>query len=63
MSERRARWEADQLAKGKDPNSSEAIVIVDETTPYRLLMEVIYTLGQSSFGKYHLMVMSSKKKT
>jgi biopolymer transport protein ExbD len=50
------------IAKGKDPNSSEAIVIVDETTPYRLLMEVIYTLGQSSFGKYHLMVMSSKKK-
>lgn len=52
-----------RTAKGLDPSTSEAIVIVDESTPYRLLMEVIYTLGQSSFGKYHLMVMSSKKKT
>ena len=52
-----------RMAKGLDPTSSEAIVIVDETTPYRLLMEVLYTLGQSSFGKYHLMVMSGKKKT
>jgi biopolymer transport protein ExbD len=48
--------------KGLDPNTSEAIVIVDETTPYRLLIEVLYTLGQSSFGKYHLMVLQSKKK-
>jgi biopolymer transport protein ExbD len=50
-----------RIAKGLDPNSSEAIVIVDETTPYRVLMEVLFTLGQSSFGKYHLMVMSGKK--
>jgi len=50
-----------RLAKGLDPNSSEAIVIVDETTPYRLLMEVLFTLGQSSFGKYHLMVLQAKK--
>ncbi len=49
-------------AKGLDPSSSEAIVIVDETTPYRLLIEVLFTLGSSSFGKYHLMVMSTKKK-
>ncbi|HNS99281.1 MAG TPA: biopolymer transporter ExbD [Polyangiaceae bacterium] len=41
--------------------TSEAIVIVDETTPYRLLIEVLYTLGASSFGKYHLMVLSTKK--
>lgn len=50
-----------RLAKGQDPNSSEAIVIVDESTPYRLLMEVLFTLGQSSFGKYHLMVLQAKK--
>ncbi len=50
-----------RTAKGLDPSSSEAIVIVDETTPYRLLIEVLYTLGQSSFGKYHLMVLSGKK--
>ncbi|PKN31993.1 MAG: biopolymer transporter ExbD [Deltaproteobacteria bacterium HGW-Deltaproteobacteria-20] len=48
-------------AKGLDPSTSEAIVIVDETTPYRLLIEVLYTLGASSFGRYHLMVLSTKK--
>lgn len=51
------------IAKGLDPSTSEAIVIVDETTPYRLLIEVLYTLGASSFGKYHLMVISAKKPT
>jgi len=50
-----------RMAKGYDPSSSEAIVIVDESTPYRLLIEVLYTLGASSFGKYHLMVLSTKK--
>lgn len=47
-------------AKGLDPSSSEAIVISDGTTPYRLLIEVLYTLGQNEFGKYHLMVMQSR---
>jgi len=51
-----------RIAKGLDPSSSEAIVIVDESTPYRLLIEVLYTLGASSFGKYHLMVISTKKR-
>ncbi len=49
-------------AKHLDKSTSEAIVIVDESTPYRVLIEVLYTLGASSFGKYHLMVMSTKKK-
>src|SRR5258706_5243618 len=48
-------------AKGLDPSSSEAILIVDKGTPYRLLIEVLYTLGQSEFGKFHLMVLQSKK--
>jgi biopolymer transport protein ExbD len=48
-------------AKGLDPSSSEAVVIADKGTPYRLLMEVLFTLGQSEYGKYHLMVIQSKK--
>lgn len=44
-------------AKGIDAGSSEAIIIADQTTPYRLLIEVLFTLGQNEFGKYHLMVM------
>jgi biopolymer transport protein ExbD len=47
-------------AKGLDPSSSEAIIIADKGTPYRLLLEVLFTLGQSEYGKYHLMVMQSK---
>jgi biopolymer transport protein ExbD len=49
-------------AKGLDAALSEAIVIADATTPYRLLIEVLFTLGQNEFGKYHLMVMQTKKK-
>ena len=55
--------ETDKLirqAKGLDPAGSEAIIIGDGTTPYRLLMEVLFTLGQSGFNKYHLMVMQAK---
>ena len=44
------------------PNSSEAKIIADANTPYRLLVEVLFTLGQSEFGKYHLMVISGKKR-
>jgi biopolymer transport protein ExbD len=46
-------------AKGLDPASSEAIIVADGTTPYRLLIEVLFTLGQNEFGKYHLMVIQA----
>lgn len=48
-----------RAARGVDASSSDALIIADETTPYRLLMEVIFTLGQSGFGKYNLMVIQS----
>jgi biopolymer transport protein ExbD len=46
-----------RAAKGLDTSTSEAIIVADAQTPYRLLIEVLFTLGQSEFGKYHLMVM------
>lgn len=46
-----------RLATGKDPSASEAIIIADSGTPYRLLTEVLFTLGQSEFAKFHLMVL------
>jgi biopolymer transport protein ExbD len=46
--------------KGKDASYSEAIIIADKTTPYRLLIEILFTLGQNEFAKYHLMVMQAK---
>lgn len=48
-------------AKGLDATGSEAIIVADATTPYRLLIEVLYTLGQSEYSKYHLMVLSGAK--
>lgn len=49
-----------RAAKGLDPSMSEAVIIADSTTPWRLLIEVLFTLGQSEFGRFHLMVMQSK---
>ncbi|HSC88876.1 MAG TPA: biopolymer transporter ExbD [Polyangiaceae bacterium] len=46
--------------RGLDPSSSEAVIIADKTTPFRLVVEVLFTLGQSEFGKYHLMVIQSR---
>ena len=46
-----------RMATGKDPNHSEAILIADAFTPYRLLTEVMYTLGQTEFSKFHMMVL------
>ncbi len=46
--------------RGLDPSSSEAVIIADKTTPFRLLVEVLFTLGQTEFGKYHLMVIQSR---
>lgn len=50
-----------RAAKGLDAQTSEAIVVADGTTPYRVLIEILFTLGASEFGKYHLMVVSGKK--
>src|SRR6478735_9938358 len=51
-----------RIATGKDPSASEAIVIADSGTPYRLLVEVLFTLGQTEFSKFHLMVLQGAKK-
>ncbi len=51
-----------RAATGKDPNTSEAIIIADAGTPYRLLTEVLFTLGQSEFSKFHLMVLQTSSK-
>ncbi|CAN5143891.1 hypothetical protein BH09MYX1_BH09MYX1_07300 [soil metagenome] len=49
-------------AQGKDASGSEAMVIADKDTPYRLLVEVLFTLGQTEFNKFHLMVLQGAKK-
>jgi len=51
-----------RLATGKDASHSEAILVGDSRTPYRLLTEVMYTLGQTEFAKFHMMVLQADKK-
>jgi biopolymer transport protein ExbD len=51
-----------RMATGKDPTHSEAILIADVSTPYRLLTEVMYTLGQTEFSRFHMMVLQGAKK-
>jgi biopolymer transport protein ExbD len=51
-----------RAATGKEPGASEAIIIADSNTPYRLLVEVLFTLGQTEFAKFHLMVLQGQKK-
>ncbi|MGH7272076.1 MAG: ExbD/TolR family protein, partial [Polyangiaceae bacterium] len=52
-----------RMATGKDPSHSEAILIGDRLMPYRLLTEVMYTLGQTELTKFHLMVLQGGSKT
>jgi biopolymer transport protein ExbD len=51
-----------RIGTGRDPSSSEAILIADANTPYRLLVEVLFTLGQTEFARFHLMVLQGQKK-
>ena len=51
------RTSASAWPPGKDPSQSEAILIADQHMPYRLLTEVMYTLGQTEFAKFHMMVL------
>jgi biopolymer transport protein ExbD len=51
-----------RAATGSKDLRSEAIVIADQNTPYRLLVEVLFTLGQTEFSKFHLMVLQGAKK-
>lgn len=62
LSHARDTDKAIRAAKGQDTSTSEAVIVADSTTPYRLFIEVLYTLGMSEFGKYHLMVQSGKKR-
>ena len=62
LSHARDTDKAIRAAKGLDTSTSEAVIVADATTPYRLLIEVLFTLGQSEFGKYHLMVLAGKAK-
>ena len=47
----------EKLTRGKQRFEGEILVVADQTTPYRLVSEILYTAGQAEFGKYRLMVL------
>ena len=44
-------------AMGGTQFDGTAMVLVDKSTPYRLLTEVLYSAGQAEFKNYHLVVI------
>ena len=45
--------------RGRGRFEGEVVIVSDQTVPYRLLSEVLYTAGQAEFAKYRLMVLKS----
>jgi biopolymer transport protein ExbD len=51
----------EQLTKGRQKFEGEVVVIADQSTPFRLVSEVLYTAGQAEFGKYRLLVLQGRR--
>jgi biopolymer transport protein ExbD len=47
-----------ELTGGK--YEAQLMIIADQTTPYRLLTEVIYSCGQAGYANYRLLVLKAK---
>ncbi len=47
----------EKMTGGKMPFKGELVLVADQTTPYRLISEVLYTAGQAEYGKYRLLVL------
>jgi biopolymer transport protein ExbD len=39
---------------------AQLMLVADQTTPYRLLTEVLYSCGQAGYGNYRLLVLKSR---
>ena len=42
------------------PWEAQLMLVADQTTPYRMLTEVIYSCGQAGYANYRLLVLKSK---
>jgi biopolymer transport protein ExbD len=47
----------EKMTGGKMRFKGEMVLVADQTLPYRLVSEVLYTAGQAEFGKYRLLVL------
>ena len=39
---------------------AQLMIVADQTTPYRLLTEIIYSCGQAGYANYRLLVLKAK---
>jgi biopolymer transport protein ExbD len=39
---------------------AQLMIVADQTTPYRLLTEILYSCGQAGYANYRLLVLKSK---
>ena len=39
---------------------AQLMLVADQTTPYRLLTEVLYSCGQAGYANYRLLVLKSQ---
>jgi len=58
--ERHARKEKKVAELTGAPWEAQLMLIADQTTPYRLLTEVLYSCGQAGYGNYRLLVLKSR---
>ena len=48
-------------AKGKAGQGVEAMILFDRYTSYRVMTEVMFTLGQAKIAKFHFLAMQAAK--
>lgn len=58
MQQERTRLEAIAARNPSAPFEGLVTISADKNTPYRVIAEVLYTVGQARFGKYRLVVLS-----
>jgi biopolymer transport protein ExbD len=58
--EKHARKEKKVAELTGNPWEAQLMLVADQTTPYRLLTEVLYSCGQAGYGNYRLLVLKSK---
>ena len=57
MGQHRDRLKAIGARNSTRPFEGEVTIQADKSVPYRLLTEVLYTVGQAEFGRYRLVVL------
>src|SRR3569623_680430 len=58
--EKHARKEKKGAELTGNPWEAQLMLVADQTTPYRLLTEVLYSCGQAGYGNYRLLVLKSR---